>query len=1475
MNSFRNLLFFMMSFFIVLCSSNAHAFLTLYSDDFESGTGNWSNVSSGDNRDWLRDSNGTPSSKTGPVTGASGSTYYMYLETSSGAAYNAGDTAILEGPEMSDTNILLKFQYHMYGSNIGTLSVDILSDGLWINDVWSVSGQQQYSNSESYFPVDLDLSAYVISKVRFRATAVGGYMGDIAIDDIELLYSPSGPVAPVFLDDPLVKSAATQDQPYSGNLVADASDANGDVLTFTKTSGPEWLTIAANGDISGTPDSSNAGENSFTVEVTDGDLSGSTTMLITVNDDTTPIVFEYDDFESGFGGWKNVSTGDSHDWSRDSGGTPSTNTGPFTGANGSTYYVYLETSSGFAYYAGDTAILEGPDISAADVHLKFQYHMYGANIGTLAVDVLTNGIWTNDVWSVSGQQHPANSSDYTEVDIDLSSYSVSQVRLRATAIGWYLGDIAIDNLEISAILPVDSDGDGIYDIYDAFPDDADESVDTDNDGIGNNADTDDDNDGVPDIDDDLPLDSSETIDTDNDGIGNIADTDDDGDGVNDTDDAFPLDVNESVDTDGDGIGNNTDTDDDNDGVPDVNDDLPLDSSESIDTDSDGIGNNTDLDDDGDGVNDTGDAFPLDVNESVDTDGDGIGNNTDTDDDNDGVPDVTDDLPLDSSESIDTDNDGIGNNADIDDDGDGVNDINDAFPLNPYESIDTDGDGIGNNTDADDDNDGVTDLNDSFPLDNSESVDTDSDGIGNNADTDDDGDGIDDIHDDFPLDNSETIDTDNDGIGNNADTDDDGDGLSDADEINVHGTEPLSTDSDNDGMPDGWEVLHHLSPTVDDSNADNDGDGTINIDEFNSGTDPAPPVIETTSPMDSDIDIPVAATVSVTFSEEIDPATVTTSTFTISDGANTITGNLSVDSDGVTAVFTPDEALIYNTEYTATISEDITDLSGNATGSDYVWTFATVNSYFISGQITLSGQGLEGVTLSVSGGSPQSQTSDNDGYFTVNNLESGNYTVTASLSGYSFTPESVNIELTDNDVQYMDFVAMTIPAINVPADYLTVQEAVDAAAEGGTIIVGDGVYNENVIINKAITIESVNGYESTSVVAANNGQHVFTVNSANVTIKGFNISGAHNYYLAGIYFGAGSDNGKAINNRCGYDDAYRNYIGIYVVDSDYMDISNNICNHWGLFGMYVDQSSNSDFVGNTIDAHPYEGLYLKNISSCNISDNVVSNCRTGIELRYSDNNTISGNNTSSNTEHGIHVYDSGAGNAIIGNSTDSSAEVGIYVESSGPSTVSDNTVNNSGISGIVIYSSDTSYISGNTSNSSDDYGLYINSSDGCKVISNITKYNHTGIKLNYADNCEITTNESGYNDWYNIEMNQSTGNLVTKNVTSTKLTASRGYGIYYRGGSGNINFLNTFSGSDYGTSSVRSDNNATNIWVSPDEVTYTYNGMTFTGYIGNYYSEHTLTDSNGDGITDSDMDLPEAEPDGEFPMAAPLDSYELL
>jgi len=87
----------------------------------------------------------------------------------------------------------------------------------------------------------------------------------------------------------------------------------------------------------------------------------------------------------------------------------------------------------------------------------------------------------------------------------------------------------------------DSDGDLVANIVDAFPNDADEYLDTDSDGIGNNSDPDDDNDGILDEEDHFPLIYLTPNDWDGDGVNNDSDNDDDNDGYEDGVDYYPND----------------------------------------------------------------------------------------------------------------------------------------------------------------------------------------------------------------------------------------------------------------------------------------------------------------------------------------------------------------------------------------------------------------------------------------------------------------------------------------------------------------------------------------------------------------------------------------------------------------------------------------------------------------------------------------------------------------------------------------------------------------------------------------------------------------------------------------------------------------------------------------------------------------------------------------------------------------------
>jgi autotransporter-associated beta strand protein len=92
--------------------------------------------------------------------------------------------------------------------------------------------------------------------------------------------------APVFTSNPIQLFAA-RDRSFSAALSATNGDMGG-TLTYAKVSGPVWLSVAANGTLSGTPSSANAGANIFVVRATDAaGLFGQATLNIMVAEAAT------------------------------------------------------------------------------------------------------------------------------------------------------------------------------------------------------------------------------------------------------------------------------------------------------------------------------------------------------------------------------------------------------------------------------------------------------------------------------------------------------------------------------------------------------------------------------------------------------------------------------------------------------------------------------------------------------------------------------------------------------------------------------------------------------------------------------------------------------------------------------------------------------------------------------------------------------------------------------------------------------------------------------------------------------------------------------------------------------------------------------------------------------------------------------------------------------------------------------------
>jgi len=151
----------------------------------------WTNVT-GDDIDWDIFTGSTASGSTGPTSGYSGSGNYLYAESSS--CYGSTGSIISPNFDLSLlSNIELQFSYHMYGAGMGSLSIQVSTDGgtSWSSDIWNLSGDQ----GDAWYQENISLSSYsgynnVV--IRFKAVTGTDYTSDIAIDEVTV-FSPCIP----------------------------------------------------------------------------------------------------------------------------------------------------------------------------------------------------------------------------------------------------------------------------------------------------------------------------------------------------------------------------------------------------------------------------------------------------------------------------------------------------------------------------------------------------------------------------------------------------------------------------------------------------------------------------------------------------------------------------------------------------------------------------------------------------------------------------------------------------------------------------------------------------------------------------------------------------------------------------------------------------------------------------------------------------------------------------------------------------------------------------------------------------------------------------------------------------------------------------------------------------------------------------------------------------------------------------------
>ena len=285
-------------------------------------------------------------------------------------------------------------------------------------------------------------------------------------------------------------------------------------------------------------------------------------------------------------------------------------------------------------------------------------------------------------------------------------------------------------------------------------------------------------------------------------------------------------------------------------------------------------------------------------------------------------------------------------------------------------------------------------------------------------------------------------------------------------------------------------------------------------------------------------------------------------------------------------------------------------------------------------------------------------------------------------------------------------------IYVPDDYSLVQDAVNAATEGDTIVVRSNTYFENVVVNKPLSLVG----EGMPTIDAQRIGSAIEITADGCEVKGFRCVNAKHPGNAGIK--VWSENNIIENNTC-----EENNYGIYFYRSSNNTVSNNKIYDNCYSGVDLYRSSNNTISNNKIYDNCYHGIYLWGGSSNNtISNNkICENNNDGIHLS-SSNNKIT-NNTCANNDDGIHLSSS-SNNAITKNEVHENYGEGIYLSYSSNNTVTKNEVHENYEEGIYLsYSSNNLICLNDFVNNTDN--VYSSSSDNIWNSTTLLTYLYNG------------------------------------------------------------------------------------------------------------------------------------------------------
>jgi parallel beta-helix repeat protein len=207
------------------------------------------------------------------------------------------------------------------------------------------------------------------------------------------------------------------------------------------------------------------------------------------------------------------------------------------------------------------------------------------------------------------------------------------------------------------------------------------------------------------------------------------------------------------------------------------------------------------------------------------------------------------------------------------------------------------------------------------------------------------------------------------------------------------------------------------------------------------------------------------------------------------------------------------------------------------------------------------------------------------------------------------------------------------------DCTKIQNAIDNASDGDTILVWAGTYNEDLYVNKTVSIigngssnTTINGGVFTYIVRIVSNWVNFTGFKINSTSRTFNL-----FYV----------NNVTVNNN------FLNHTRLRIENSDHNTIKNNTFDGFrfiGSRGIEVFQSDYNTLKNNTISFQNDYGIYLSNSIKNSIINNTINNCLDS-SIRLGSNslsNNVINNTCSDNPKDGIYISSFSFLNKLIGN-----------------------------------------------------------------------------------------------------------------------------------------------------------------------------------------------------------------------------------